>query len=328
MRSIYYVGMDVHKESISIAVFKDTDKEPETTVTMTNNLSKIKKFMSKLNSKGTVLACYEAGFSGFKLYRELTAMEVQCVVAAPGLLPKQPAKRIKTDRLDAIALTKNLRNGDITSIYVPSDEDEAVRDYLRMHEDFKIDLKKAKQRLLAFLHRYDLTYDGNNWTGKHEIWLKSLKFPNPIRQKAFDEYFYRIKDLEGKINMLFDQVEKISQKEPYKEKVDMLRCFKGIDTLIAISFVIELGDFRRFMTASEFMSFLGLVPSEKSSGNKRRQGSITKAGNSHLRKLLVEASWHYRSYKPSKRLNQRRKGMSREFISYTDNFLNCQYFQL
>jgi transposase len=319
MESIYYTGMDVHKDSVSIVVFKDNDVKPEIVVKKPNQPSVLKKFFEKLKSKGIIIACYEAGFSGFTLYRMLIEMSIQCVVAAPGLLPKKPGKRIKTDRLDAQALAKNLRNEEITSIYVPSEEDEAVRDYLRMYEDYKIDLKKAKQRLNSYLIRHGFKYVGNKWTGKHKAWLKSLTFSNQIQQNVFDEYFYRIKDLEDKISLISDEVERISQTEPYKEKVDKLRCLKGIDTLIAINLVIELGDFRRFMTAAEFMAYLGLVPSETTSGNKRRQGSITKAGNSHLRRLLVEAGWHYQSYKPgSKRMNQKRKGMSREIVSYAD----------
>ena len=183
----------------------NTDSEPEILVTKENKPSVIKKFFSKLKKTGRVICCYEAGFSGYTLYRLLTAMGIKCIVAAPGLLPTKPGKRIKTDRRDAKSLAKNLRNEEVTSVYIPSEEDEAVRDYLRMYEDFKADLKKAKQRLNSFLMRYGIKYgDGNKWTKKHEKWLKSLSFSIQMQQKTFNEYFYRIKDLEDKIDLIFE----------------------------------------------------------------------------------------------------------------------------
>ena len=160
---------------------------------------------------------------------------------------------------------------------------------------------------------------GNYWTGKHEQWLKALKFDNIYSEETFNEYFYQIKELEEKRRRMEDRIEQIAADEAYKEPVDKLKCFKGIATLIALSCVVEIGDFRRFMKAEEFMAFLGLIPSEESSGEKRKQGGITKAGNIHLRKLLIEASWHYRRYNVvSKRLAVRRRGQPAGIISYAN----------
>ena len=320
MNTLQYVGMDVHKETIDVSVFRDRSSNPEIERKMYNSTKQIKSFFGRLKEGGNVIACYEAGCMGFEVQRMLEKMGVVCQVVAPGLLPKKPGKRIKTDRRDARDLARNLRNGEVTPIYIPSEEDEAVRDFLRMVQDIKTDLKKARQRLLGFLLRHRTIYrGGSHWTGKHEQWLKALKFNNIYLEETFNEYFYQIKELEEKRSRMEDRIEQIAADEAYKEPVDKLKCFKGIATLIALSFVVEIGDFRRFMKADEFMAFLGLIPSEESSGEKRKQGGITKAGNIHLRKLLIEASWHYRRYKVvSKRLAVRRRGQPAGIISYAN----------
>jgi transposase len=318
---------------MEISVFKERKNEPEFEKKILNSTKHIKGCFERLMKQGPVIACYEAGCMGFEVQRMLEELGVCCQVVAPGLLPRKPGERIKTDRRDARKLARNLRNGEVTPIYVPSEKDEAVRDYLRMVEDIKNDLKRARQRLLSFLLRHRKLYSGgNNWTGKHERWLKSLTFNNPLLKETFDEYFYRIKELEEKLGRVEEKIEEIAVSEPYKGAVEKLKCFKGIGTLIALSLVVEIGDFRRFMKAEEFMAFLGLVPSEESSGEKRKQGGITKAGNIHLRKLLVEASWHYRYYNAvSKRLVARRRGQSASIVRYADkagNRLNKKYTHL
>ena len=252
--------------------------------------------------------------------RLIEEMEISCYIAAPSLLPRKPGDRIKTDKRDAIILAKVLRNQEIVSVYVPTRSDESVRDFLRMCNDTKSDLKRQKQRLVLFLLRIGKKYDTGKsyWTGPHRTWLKSLQFKEEMHKFSFEIQFNAILEQEAKLKILIDKIEEISAEVRYAEKVSKLRCFKGIDTLTALTFIAEIGDFRRFGKAHEFMSYLGLVPSEHSSGGKRRVGSITKAGNSRLRNLLIESSWHYRHYSVSKRLTMRRKGQSPQAIDYAN----------
>lgn len=320
-RSILYVGLDVHKNTITFAVFKDNKIEPFIVTTKRNDKTEIKKYFEKLKQQGVIICCYEAGPSGFELYRFLTDLRIQCIVAAPSLLPKKPGGRIKNDKRDAKDLAKALRNNDITSVYIPKVKDEAVRDYIRMRGDFKIDLKRKKQQLLSFLLRHDRKYNnkGQYWTQKHRKWIKAQEFTEIIYKDIVNEYYIAIIDLEDKIKRLDEKILEMSNKEEYVKNVSKLRCFKGIDTLTALSLVVEISDFRRFSKAEQIMGYLGLTPSEDSSGDKRRLGSITKCGNSYLRRLLIESSWHYRYYNNvSTRLSLRRRNQPSELIAYAD----------
>ena len=321
MRSVIYVGMDVHKESIAVAIMRDSNRNVEFERQIRNEPGQIKKFFNRLKEKDeAILTCYEAGPTGFTLYRLLEEMEITCYIAAPSLLPRKPGDRIKTDRRDAVLLAKALRNQEITPVHVSSRSDESVRDYLRFCNDMRGDLKKQKQRLLQFLLRIGKKYDEGKsyWTASHRRWMKAVSFEEDLHKAVFEEYYAAILALEEKIDRLKEKIEEIGAEERYAEKVSKLKCFKGIETLTALTFVAEIGDFRRFGKAHEFMAYLGLVPSEHSSGERRRTGGITKAGNSRLRKLLIESSWHYRHYGPSKRLAARRKGQPVEIIAYAD----------
>jgi transposase len=326
--------MDVDKEKIAMAALEGNGNEFVSEQLVRNNAAAVGKYFRKLMTDGAeVIACYEAGCFGFQLARQLTDLGVSCSVAAPGMLPKMPADRVKTDRRDARTLAKALRNGDVHNVYVPSKEDEATRDYLRMYEDKKSDLKRVKQRLLNFLLRNGLRYtESGNWTVAHRRWLRTVQMEQPLAQQTFEEYLAQLGELEEACQRIEARIEQIALEERYAEPVARLKAFKGIATLIALSFVVEIGDFLRFATAQQFMAFLGLVPSEYSSGNKRRQGSITKAGNSHLRKLLVEAGWQYRSYHPgSKRLAKRREGLPPKLVAYANRAgrrLNKKYLRL
>lgn len=321
MESVVYVGMDVHKESVAIAVLRDSHREAEIVRTIRNERRHIARFFQRLKEKESViLSCYEAGPTGFAIYRQLEEMEITCYVAAPSLLPRKPGDRIKTDNRDALMLAKTLRNQELVPIHIPEKSDEAVRDFLRMVDDMRKDVKRHKQRLLQFLLRLGFKYDSgkSSWTGTHRTWMKSLDFEQENHRWVFKEYYNTVCEAEEKIKILNEKIEELSAEKRYQERVSQLRCFKGIDTLTALTFVAEIGDFRRFGTAQKFMAYLGLVPSEYSSGEKRRVGGITKAGNSRLRRLLIESSWHYRSYQPSKRLTQRRRGQPPEVVSYAN----------
>jgi transposase len=286
-----------------------------------NEPEKITRYFREiLGEHEEVHACYEAGSCGFELYRQLTDLGVIVMVASPGSVPRKSGDRVKTDRRDARKLAKALRNGDLSAVYVPSVNDEETRDYLRLYEDMKYDLKRAKQRLGHFLLRHGIRWsEGRNWTDAHWRWLRRLEFDSPVLRTTFQEYLTQIVDLKEKCERIGAEIEQIAQQERYREPVQRLKAFKGVETLIALSLVVEIGKFDRFEKAEQFMAFLGLVPSEHSSGDRRRVGSITKAGNTHLRKLLVQASWHYRSYHPSSRtLVKRRQGLPADLVSYAN----------
>jgi transposase len=313
--------MDVDQDKIAAAVLVDYDGEPRMERTVKNQPKAIEAFVAKLSSQyDTVMCCYEASGCGFGLYRRVIENGAACMVVAPSSLPRKANDRIKTDRRDARKLAMGLRNDELQPIYVPTRRDEAVRDYLRLYEDVKSDLKKAKQRLLHFLQRHEKRYtEGSTWTGKFWRWLNSLEFAVPMLTETFEEYKNHVSQLEEKRIRIKERVEQIAAEESYAPAVRKLTSFKGIATLTALSLTLEIGDFRRFARAEQFMAFLGLVPSEHSSGARRRVGSITKAGNSHLRKLLVEAAWHARSYPPhSKRLKRARSGVAPDIVRYAD----------
>ena len=320
MENVYYVGMDVHKETVEISVFRNSEREPEYEKRMRNDQRSIIRTVKKLQAEGSVITCYEAGCMGFVLQRAFETAGIACRIIAPGKIPRMPGDRIKTDRRDARALAKLLRSGEAESIYVPAVEDEAARDYIRARGDVKQEVKRAKQQLLQFLLRYGYTYETNRyWTVRHRRWMKDIVFSQPLHKETFETYYSRIAELEERLAFMDEKIVAIACSDRYKEKVARLRCCKGIDYLTALAIVCEVGDFRRFPTAASFMAFLGLVPREHSSGGKRRQGGITKSGNGHLRRLLVEASWHYRYQSPpGKRLTERRKGQETAVITYAD----------
>ncbi len=331
--SVQYIGMDVDKQKIVLARLGAGRDTHAVEHVIANTPSAVKKYFTPLLGGGEVHATYEAGCFGFGLYRQLTAMGVSVVLAAPGLIPRKPADRVKTDRRDAHNLAMALRAGQISAVYVPTQQDESVRDYLRMYEALRGDLRICKQRILQFLLRRDLPYDGGGpWTVKHRHWLSTLQFEQPRDRQTLDMYLSQMQELQAKCEEAAAEVESIAAQDCYRQQTKKLTAFKGIKTLIALSFVTDIGDFRRFASARQFMAYLGLVPSERSSGNKRRQGGITKAGNSHLRRLLVEAAWHYRSYHPSSRdLTERRRGVDPSVLSYVNRAgrrLNRKYMHM
>lgn len=333
MNSVFYVGMDVHKDSISIAVFEGTSSIPYSEILIKNGSTQVAKYFNKLKKTGAmILSCYEAGPTGFTLYRQLEEMGISCYVVAPSMLPKKPGDRIKTDKRDALLLAKALRNQEITPIHVPTPSDEATRDFLRMYDDMKVESKRHKQHLGHFLLRIGKTYPGKTaWTKDYYRWLASLKFDHEIQRATFEEYYTALCESEQKIRRILEKIEEMASAQEYAEKVLRLRCFKGIASITALSFIVEIGDFRRFANAKSFMAYMGLVPSEYSSGSIRKTGRITKAGNARLRRLLIEAGWHYRIYRPTKKLAEKRKGQPPEIIAYANKAgkrLNKKYTKL
>ena len=325
MKKVYYIGLDVHKETTQMAVLETRGKEPVAVKIINSEPLKVAKAILPYKKDGTVHVGYEAGCMGYTLFRVLTEMKITCKIIAPNKVFRGGNnEKIKTDKRDATAIAWMLRRDEGSGIAVPNREDEAARDLLRCREDIQDDLKRAKQRMLKFLLRHGYMYENTRyWTGKYRKWLKTLTFEMPVDKTVFEQYLYTIENIEERVGRIELQIKEIAESPRYKERVRKFRAFKGVDYIIALSLVTEIGDFNRFPTAAAFMSYIGLVPSEYSSGKKRRQGGITKAGNGHIRKLLTEAAWHYaRPAQVSKRLAERRIGTSESIIAYANKALN------
>ena len=327
--------MDVHKKSINVAVVITGKREPVDEWQFENTEKGIKQYVKKLKgkTKGEAKIAYEAGPCGFVLQRRLSKEGFDCIVVAPSLIPVKPGERVKTDKRDARKLAEMLKADLLTEVHAPSTEDEAVRDLTRSREDTKQDQMSARHRLLKMLLRHGFTYhDGKHWTQKHRCWLKQIRMENEVAQQVFDGYLLVIEQIEERLKSQNEQIEKVAESEKYREQVGWLRCLRGVDTITAMMILAELHDFRRFTHPRELMSFLGLTPSEYTSSERVRRGSITKAGNSHVRRVLIEAAWHYR-HKPSVSgdIKKRREGQPTEVIAIADRAqsrLHRRYFRL
>jgi transposase len=320
MSRVYYVGLDVHKDSIQMAVLDGQCKEPILAKGLPGRATRIMKELAQYQEQGTIQIAYEAGCFGYALYRELTGFGYDCRVIPPNTVFHGADSKVKTDYRDAVDIAWMLRRNEGESIAIPTREDEATRDLIRCRGDLQENLAGMKQRLLKFLLRKGVNYETDRyWTGKHYKWLKAQRFENPLEQLTLEEYLAEIARLEEKIGRLDQKIEEAANSDEYREKVRKLRAFRGIDYLTALSLVCEIGDYQRFPTAESFMSYPGLTPSEHSSGKKRRQGGITKTGNGHIRRLLTESSWHYaRPNRVGKRLEQRRLGTDEQTIGQAD----------
>jgi transposase len=292
-----YVGLDVHKESIAVAYApEDRGAEVVSLGAIGPRQCDIDKLIRKLQSKGARLVfVYEAGPCGYWLYRYLTRKSLSCHVVAPSLIPRKPGDRVKTDRRDAITLARSMRSDDLTTIYVPTVEDEAIRDLSRGRENAVRDLRTAKVRLKAFLLRQDLRYEGRaNWNAAHLRWLAGVVCPTAAQQIVFQEYVRAVTEQHERVQRLERELHDHVQSWRMFPVVEAIQALRGIELTGAVILVAELGDLTRFDTPRKLMSYLGLTPSEYSSGERRRQGSITKGGNSHARRALVEGAWAYR----------------------------------
>jgi transposase len=314
---ITYVGMDVHKKGTKVAMQLPGREEAEEFSCATEVGRLVRRI--KKASRGEIRCCYEAGPSGYWLQRELSKRGVACMVVAPSLIPRKPGERIKTDRRDARKLARALRAGDLTEVHPPTPEQEAARDLCRAREDAKGDLKRSRHRLQKYLYRRGVVWGKRSWTLAHRAWLRTLRFSEETEQAVLDDYLCAVQWQEERVKGLEAKLEGLSKQEPYVRPVGLLRCFRGIDTVTAMTLVCELHGFMRFGSARGLMAYLGMIPSEASSGERRRQGSITKTGNGHVRRVLVEAAWHYR-HRPSvgQGLRQRRKGQPGWVIAQAD----------
>jgi transposase len=289
--------MDVHKNSIDIAIAQEgRDGEVRHYGKIGGTINALAKVVKKLAGKGRRLFfAYEAGPCGYQIYRYLTAQGHDCTVAAPSRIPKQSGRQIKNDRRDAMMLAQLLRAGDLTPVYVPSEQDEALRDLFRAREQAKGDTKRTKQRLQALLLRSANRYGGKRaWSQAFMRWLADLKMPHRSQQVVLQEHINTLNQCQERVDRITEQIRQMVPQWRLYPIVQALQSLRGVSEIVASATVAELGDFKRFRTPGDMMSYLGLVPSEYSSGNRIRRGPITKAGNSCVRRMLVEASWAYR----------------------------------
>lgn len=293
--STLYVGLDVHKESITVA-YAINSEPVELMGKIGTTPTDIERLCKRLTSKaGRVQIVYEAGPCGYGLYRRLMNKGFDCMVCAPSLIPKKPGERVKTDRRDAVRLARSLRAGDLSAVYVPDVKDEAFRDLARAWASARDDLRHARQRLKSFLLTHGIHYIGRaDWRAAHRRWLSKYSFENAWRQLAFDEHRRTIEDRLAQCERLEAALREAVTEWRLYPVVAALQAMRGIQFITAVGLISELGDRSRFEHPRQLMAWFGVTPSEYSSGGTRRQGSITKTGNSYARKLLVEAAWSYR----------------------------------
>jgi transposase len=327
-KGITFVGLDAHKAAINVAMLL-----PGRTVPVmwecANEKTSVGRMVRKVlrEAPGEVRFCYEAGPCGYALQRWIQGLGFVCAVIAPSLVPRKPGDRIKTDRRDARKLAELYRAGLLTEVHPPTPEDEAARDLCRAREDAHQDLVRSRHRLGKLLLRRGRQWvEGKKaWGQGHRLWLRSLRFEHPEDQVVVDNYLMTLEQIESRLAGLDQEIEVLSRKDRYAEAVAALRCFRGIDTLTAMSLVAELHDFMRFDSARGLMAYLGLVPSEHSSGGKQSRGEITRAGNGHVRRLMIEASWHYRHRPSTLSLQKRRAGQPRMVIALADRAMQRLY---
>jgi transposase len=312
-----FLGLDVHKATIAVAVAEEA-LPPESHGVIPNDPSAIRKLIGRLGGPEVrLVAAYEAGPTGYVLHRQLTALGVECMVVAPSLVPIRSGDRVKTDRRDALKLARLLRSGDLTPIWIPDQEHEALRDLIRARADAKADLLRAKHRLSKFLLRkgQHAPHGVRSWSVRFTAWLARIAFDEPAAQAVFEDYRAQVQAGEERVRRLENALQTTAIPARHLRVVAALQAFRGIGFLTAVTIVAEAGDLRRFATAPQFMAYVGVVPSEHSSGASCHRGRITKTGNSALRHVLGEAAHHAR-FQPnvSGSLRQRQEGVPREVV--------------
>ncbi len=342
MNRIIKIGMDVHSKNFSLCAIEPVigaDDRVFANIQVTADYKNILMFIENLKFKlgasddYSIECGYEAGCLGYSLYNQLTAAGVKCVILAPTTMLTQQGKRVKTDARDALMIAQCLAYGGYHSVYIPTEEDDSVKEYLRMRDDHKIALKRLKQQIGAICLRHGKTYDGTNWTGKHLAWLRKLDLPG-IYRETLDEYLATYDELVAKIERFDKRIDEISSQQRYQEKVKKLGCFLGIKKHTALSLIVETGDFKRFAKGNIYASFLGLAPGENSSGDKTKRLGLSKAGNSHLRMLLIEGSrgiCRGAVGHKSKELKSRQQGNTAAVIAYADKAntrLRSKYYRM
>jgi len=312
---VHYIGLDVHKETIAVAIAPEGIGEVRQYGIIGGSVDAVDKLIRKLaNDKTELRVVYEAGPTGYVICRFLRHKGIHCDVVAPSLIPKKASNRVKTDRRDAEQLARLYRAGELTPIYVPDQEDEAVRDLVRSRAAASNDQRIARQRLKSFLLRLGFRYSGKtSWNDAHKRYLSGLIMPQAAQQIVFQEYIHAIDEASTRLERLTQNMEDALSDWKWEPVVRALMTLRGMQIITAMTLVAEAGDMSRFDDPRQLMSFFGLTPSEHSSGEKRRQGGITKCGNSHCRHVLTEAAWHYRlKPKVSEALQKRQEKQSKE----------------
>ena len=342
MKRILRIGMDVHSTNYTLCAMEPILGEDDrifANIQVTPDYKNVLLFIEDLKTKlgldneYDIVCGYEAGCLGYSLYHQLTGAGVKCVILAPTTMLTQQGVRIKTDARDAHMIAQCLSYGGYHAVYIPTEEDDSVKEYLRMRDDHKLALKKVKQQINAFCLRHGHHYAGTKWTIAHWKWLKTLNVSEMYRE-TLDEYMATYEEQIAKIERFDARIEEIASLERYIEKVKRLSCFLGIKTHTALSLIVETGDFKRFAKGNVYAAFLGLAPGENSSAEHVNRTGITKAGNSHLRLLLIEASGGICKGMighKSKDLRYRQNGNTAEVIAYADKAntrLRSKYYRL
>ena len=325
MASILYIGMDVHTTNYTLCSYTMETQQPFGRMQVEPDYKQILKYIQAMKEAWGddigIVCGYEAGCLGYSLYHSLTDSGVKCIILAPSTMASAPNER-KTDMRDAEKIAKCLAYGTYSPVYVPTQGDEAVKEYIRMRDAHKANLKRIKQQIIALCYRYGKQYaKQSHWTQAHLTWLKALRFNDPILQETLEEYLIQYHQAVEKLERFDKRILELSGKEEYAVKVHKLICFNGIREHTALSAIVEIGDFNRFPSADHFAAYLGLVPGEHSSSNSIHRTGITKKGNSHLRTLLTESAQCYsrgQIGRKSKTLKDRQKGNSPAVIAYAD----------
>lgn len=294
---IKYVGLDVHKESIAVAIVDAAGGRPRYYGEIDNTVAAISQLVNKVSPTGELVSfCYEAGPCGYGIYRQINEMGHDCTVVAPSLIPTKPGDRVKTDRRDSESLARLHRADELTAVWVPNEAQEAIRDLTRAREDMKHLERQARQRLSAFLLRHGHGYDGkkSKWTQAYWRWLERIQLAHPVQHVVLQEYIDSVKQQQQRVADLEQAMERALSAWDLAPVVKSLMALRGCRLITAMTLVAELGDISRFDSPRQLMKYLGLVPSESSSGPKTRRGGITKTGNGHVRRVMIEAAWCYR----------------------------------
>jgi transposase len=333
MHKVRFVGLDVHKESIAIAVADGDGSAPENVATIPNDTTLLLKRLKKLGAGASLKCCYEAGPTGFVLQRALAAAGVECAVIAPSLVPQRAGDRVKTDRRDAVKLARFLRSGDLTEVHVPEAATEAMRDLERCRDGAKRAERTARHQLSKFLLRQGRRYEGKiAWTDKHLDWIRTQVFDHEAHNRVLVDCVQAVENATARVQQLTKDVVELVESWSLRPLVKALQALRGVQIISAVVLAAELGDFARFASAPALMGYLGLVPSEHSSGETKKRGRITRTGNSHVRRILVESAWSYR-HRPrmSSAIRKRNEGVAPgvQAIAWkAQNRLNGRYNKL
>ena len=331
-----FLGLDVHAETISVAV-AEPNGEVRSLGTIANREDSIRKFIKKLGQPEQLGACYEAGPTGFVLYWQLTQLGVDCTVVAPSLVPKKPGDRVKTDRRDALKLARCHRSGDLTAVWVPDEASEALRDLVRQREAAKQDQLRARHRLTKFLLRTGQRppLGQKPWTERYMRWLVQIRYTQPAQEATRLDCMNEVEHMSARVKRLEEAILEVVKQAPQamQELIRGLQALRGVAHISAVTIAVELGNITsRFESARDLMGYSGAFPSEDSSGKRIRRGGITKSGNAHLRRIVVESAWSYRHLpRVGAKLRKRQQGLPAEITEIAwkaQNRLHKRYMTL